>query len=1061
MAVLALAAAGAALAPAGIAFAGISYASIGWTLGSIAGQLLFPGKLPDRFGPRVGDLRVQQSQYGAPIPILYGTTRVAGNVIWSTPLIETATTTRSGGKGGPKQSQTTYSYRVSMAILLGEGPVLGVRRIWADGKLVYNIGAGADQATRFASVQLAPGITFYPGTETQQPDPTMQAYLGANNVPAYLGLAYLVLSDFQLAAYGNRRPNITVEVVATGTFSSAETYTTPPAVDGSTNYKQVATDGNILLALDAGSAFDPCRVSRSFDGAVWGVSEMLPFGGGEAFAIRWFDGVWNITATVGIYWSDDGQTWDISSSLFGLTEMAYNGVIRVAIGTSTNWAYSYNGKAWTEFPSPSAGNWVSIVWTGSVFLALRSDGVTARSSNGVSWTLGSIGFGSNWSSVATSGTTLIAVTAISPTAARSTNHGASWTSLSMPASGYTWITWGSSSFVAVRGTLTDAYARSKDGVTWQSYAQSQNVLLRYVTHRAGIFYATNQSAPPNQRIVILLFDVLTPDSVTLATVVTDISRRAGLELSEIDATELAGDSLHGYAVGTQMTARSAIEPLQRYGTFDLLESSGKIVFRKRGGSVVRVLNAEDLAARAWGDTFPDELPITRQQEVELPSIVSVVYVDSEADYQQMTQQAQRVTTLSRQQTSVEVPVAMGPDKARGIAEALMYDAWTQRQRYTFTTSRRHSDLEPADVVSVVRQGVTHLLRIEHKTEARSGIVRFEAVAEEASVYTQSATGGTGPQEQGSVEAAPPTVFVPLNAPLFRDQDDSLGFYAAARGLAGGWRGSVIYSSSTGGETYNEFGAILGESTIGHANTVLPTHGRDNIDLSNTVTVTLYGVGDTLESVTSAALLEGANFAMLGAEVIQFRDAQLVDVNRYVLSHLVRGAFGTEWATGTHAINEKFTLLNESTMGRFPAELNASRRYKPVSIGRTIQDTPHQDFTFTGVSLRPLAPVNVSGGRLANGDLVVTWNRRSRLGKGLPLFYNPPLGEQLERYDVEIWNSFYTVLIRTFSGLTTPALTYTAANQITDFGSAQALVRMRIFQVSQTLAARGYAFQGER
>src|ERR1700744_4674724 len=52
-------------------------------------------------GPRLENLSVQDSRYGAGIPIVYGTTRIAGNVIWSTDLIEAShTNSVSGGKGG-------------------------------------------------------------------------------------------------------------------------------------------------------------------------------------------------------------------------------------------------------------------------------------------------------------------------------------------------------------------------------------------------------------------------------------------------------------------------------------------------------------------------------------------------------------------------------------------------------------------------------------------------------------------------------------------------------------------------------------------------------------------------------------------------------------------------------------------------------------------------------------------------------------------------------------------------------------------------------------------------
>ena len=47
-----------------------------------------------------GDLSVQTSSYGSPIPRVYGTMRVAGTVVWATDLQEEEAID-GGGKGGP------------------------------------------------------------------------------------------------------------------------------------------------------------------------------------------------------------------------------------------------------------------------------------------------------------------------------------------------------------------------------------------------------------------------------------------------------------------------------------------------------------------------------------------------------------------------------------------------------------------------------------------------------------------------------------------------------------------------------------------------------------------------------------------------------------------------------------------------------------------------------------------------------------------------------------------------------------------------------------------------
>lgn len=131
--------------------------SIGFALGGILGNLIDPVEKPRTEGPRLNDLSVQSSTEGAPIPIVYAAGRFAGNVIWALPIQETQHEEDvgvGGGKGlggGGGGTQVTYTYSASFAVGLCEGPVGGVRRIWAASKLIYD--------TR------GTGITNHPGLQ--------------------------------------------------------------------------------------------------------------------------------------------------------------------------------------------------------------------------------------------------------------------------------------------------------------------------------------------------------------------------------------------------------------------------------------------------------------------------------------------------------------------------------------------------------------------------------------------------------------------------------------------------------------------------------------------------------------------------------------------------------------------------------------------------------------------------------------------------------------------------------------------------------------------------------
>ncbi|MBI1339535.1 hypothetical protein GC169_04895 [bacterium] len=191
------AAIGARVLPAGVSLFGrtIAGAAIGRTIGSIGGAALDAALAPRRVaGPRIRDLHVMESREGAGVPVVFGRMRVGGQVIWAARLKESVS--RGGGKGGPRTAERSYT--LSFAVGLCAGEAARVARAWADGE-------------RLDLSELT--WRFYPGSETQAPDPLIEAVEGTDAAPAYRGLAYIVFEDMPVDRYGGRLPQLSFEVV--------------------------------------------------------------------------------------------------------------------------------------------------------------------------------------------------------------------------------------------------------------------------------------------------------------------------------------------------------------------------------------------------------------------------------------------------------------------------------------------------------------------------------------------------------------------------------------------------------------------------------------------------------------------------------------------------------------------------------------------------------------------------------------------------------------------------------------------------------------------------------
>ena len=95
----------------------------------------------DKISSRLNDLTVQKSGYNEVIPTLYGTNRIAGNIIWASDIREvqnTYVTSYKAGKGGKKvyQNNIEYYYYANIAIGICKGEVTELSKVWADTDLI-------------------------------------------------------------------------------------------------------------------------------------------------------------------------------------------------------------------------------------------------------------------------------------------------------------------------------------------------------------------------------------------------------------------------------------------------------------------------------------------------------------------------------------------------------------------------------------------------------------------------------------------------------------------------------------------------------------------------------------------------------------------------------------------------------------------------------------------------------------------------------------------------------------------------------------------------------------
>lgn len=534
-----------------------------------------------------------------------------------------------------------------------------------------------------------------------------------------------------------------------------------------------------------------------------------------------------------------------------------------------------------------------------------------------------------------------------------------------------------------------------------------------------------------------------------------LAARAGVTTLEVASV---AEPLAGFVVARQTTARAAIEALMMGAALTAAAVPGGAQLRPRGTLPLAGIDVTALGA-AENDRPPGEAwRAARAEESALPRVLELVFMDPARDYQSNTARSWRSIGASQGSQTTELAMVLDASTAKARAEQAHRDLWAGRTTLEgITLPPRYGWIQAGEGLELRLGGAWRRLAVTAVAIGANGLVQLKAAVEQAGLWSPHvATADAGILPANTAPGIVPSTAHLLDLPLLRAEDDDAGFYVALGGPAG-WRSGVLLRSADG-ISYDDLLAVAEPAIIGNCQTILPDGPWWCWDAAATVEVQLLDPGGSLAGVTEAEVLAGANTALIGQEILQFRAASLIGPGRYQLSGLLRGRLGTDHHTGAHAPGERFVLLSGGAgLERVRDSLalrGLARQYKPVSLYQDASAVVASGFANSAEGLRPLSPVHLAGHRDAAGSLTITWIRRSRIPAGWSDGTDLPLGEASERYEVEIRNAACTATLRSIV-TTGPTASYNAAEQAADFGSVPGATRLRVRQLSD-IAGRGTA-----
>ncbi|GGX47853.1 phage host specificity protein [Tateyamaria omphalii] len=487
---------------------------------------------------------------------------------------------------------------------------------------------------------------------------------------------------------------------------------------------------------------------------------------------------------------------------------------------------------------------------------------------------------------------------------------------------------------------------------------------------------------------------------SLASVVGEICERSGLR--HYDTSELFG-YVRGFVVDDVTDARGALQPLMLRFAFDAIERDGVLKFVSRSGRGAIELPPETLAIHS---ELNGRLEQSRESEAELAGRVRVRFVQTDGNFDVLSEEAILADDETHAVSTSEVAMALTRPEGRQVAERWLTEARIAREAIKLALPPSRIGVGAGDVIEVTADqsegaGLYRVDRVEH-----GQMQMIEAVRIEPEVYTPSELSD---ELAGVREFVPPvpltSVFMDL--PLLAGDELEHAPHLAVTGSP--WPGGVAVYQSSSDSDFVLNTVVAARASIGFLTSPLLRAVPGLIDRGAPLEVKM--IHGTLQSIPDTAFLNGGNLVAIGDgspdnwELIQFQNAELLGPDQYLLFDRLRGQAGTdafipdEWPAGSWLVH----------INGIPSQINLRRALRRVSqtfrIGpsKLSYDNPSYTETvqaFNGNGLRPYAPVHLT---LSNSgsDIRFSWIRRTRLDGDDWALPDVPLAEETESYTVRV------------------------------------------------------------
>lgn len=378
---------------------------------------------------------------------------------------------------------------------------------------------------------------------------------------------------------------------------------------------------------------------------------------------------------------------------------------------------------------------------------------------------------------------------------------------------------------------------------------------------------------------------------SLAAILLEISHRCGLDIDHIDVSNV-DEMIEGFVLSNQITAMNAINTLRAAYFFDICANHGEVVSFEKRGSRQEVRIDTQNCVKISDNSFMEEIEIPKESTL---SAINLHYINQTKEYLTSyiyinNEQISYVSTAL-----IRFPISFTEHEAKSIGNLILKNAAIEDRVVKFVMSNEFK-LRPSDPVILTHFKKQYSVRIIDVQMNTSKIIVTGIIDSKYNYLNTHAS------------------MVPLNLQTESNIDTALVVLDLPIILPGAPESSVIaYLRSTSSASLS--GRLSTETSWSSLATLNPSSSiGEVIEFFNNENANLFLI-DNISSI----LVRGYNLeryasdnwqrAMIGQELIQFKNLIKIDEQLYRISNLMRGEEGSEKFMHTHAPGENFVIIS--------------------------------------------------------------------------------------------------------------------------------------------------------